>query len=43
MFSDSNAKNSMLFGNGCLKWAGCPKKTLKMAEKFVPQGGVPEC
>ena len=26
MFSDANGKNSMFFGNGCLKWPRCPKK-----------------
>jgi hypothetical protein len=39
MFSDSNGKNPMFFGNGCLKWL----KTLKMVEKIVPQSRVPEC
>ena len=29
MFSDSNGKNSMFFGNGCLKWPRCPKKHQK--------------
>jgi hypothetical protein len=43
MFSDSNGKNSMFFGNGCLKWPKMYEKTLKMAEKFVPWSRVPEC
>ena len=29
MFSDANGKNSMFFGNGCLKWMRCPKKRKK--------------